>query len=124
MARKTRAELMAEREAALVAERERDEAEYPARMMLAMDRATNSFNFELTVVENQFVLTDRNSEYEWQREFELSYSWDADSQSVLESLESVLEEKAEKCAQAARRAEMRSQALNKLTAEERELLGL
>lgn len=125
-------ETVAQRNARMAAEREarqaQERAEYPARLMLALDRATNSFNYELRVSDGQFVVQDRDAEYDWARERELSYAWDADSMEALWNLERDLEEKAEAKAERERRVAVKKEAERKvremLSEEERELLGL
>lgn len=103
-------------------------SEYPARLVMALERATTSFDFELTVREGLFVLTDREAEYKWEREFELAYAWSAHSQVVLENLERALEVKAEERAERERLTAVKREAERKvrelLSDEERELLGL
>lgn len=125
-------ETVAQRNARMAAEREvrqaQERAEYPARLMLAFDRATNSFNYELMVRNELFVLRDRDAEYDWGRERELSYSWTADSMEELWNLERDLEEKAAAKAERERRVAVKKEAERKvlelLSDEERELLGL
>lgn len=128
MARETKAERL-EREALA---RQMAEAtassEYPARLMRSLDRAVNSFNYELTVDEGLFVLTDRDADYDWERQFKLSYSWDMDSQDYLDTLDSRLDRKAAERAERERRRAVEAEARRKvrelLSDEERELLGL
>ena len=75
MARKTKAELQAEREAALEAEFQREKAEYPQRLMAALEEAVNLNNYELTVVAGVFVLrswVDRRSD----KHYEFCYHHD------------------------------------------------
>lgn len=128
MARETKAE----REARLAQERAVEAAqsarEYPARLMRSLDRAVNSFNYELTVREGLFVLTDRDADYDWERQVELSYSWSEDAQDYLDTLDSRLDRKAAERAERERRRAVEAEARRKvnemLTEEERELLGL
>lgn len=125
-------ETVAQRNARMAAEREarqaQERAEYPARLMLALDRATNSFNYELRVSDGQFVVQDRDAEYDWERERELSYAWDVDSMEALWDLERDLEEKAAEKRERERRVAVKKEAERKvrelLSEEERELLGL
>ena len=128
MARETKAERL-EREALA---RQMAEAalrsEYPARLMRSLDRAVNSFNYELTVREELFVLTDRDADYDWERQVELSYSWSEDAQDYLDTLDSRLDCKAAERFERERRRKVEEEARRKvrelLTEEERELLGL
>lgn len=128
MARETAMQRNARLEKERLAREEAESKAYPARMMLALDRATNSFNYELRVQEGQFVLMNRDAEYEWERQSELSYAWDAESQRALESLEDDLDLKAAQRAERERRRAVKAEAERKvrelLSEEERELLGL
>ncbi len=125
-------ETVAQRNARMAAEKEarqaQERAEYPTRLMLALDRATNSFNYELRVSDGQFVVQDRDAEYDWGRERELSYAWDVDSMEALWNLERDLDDKAAERAERERRVAVKKEAERKvrelLSDEERELLGL
>ena len=122
MARKTKAELAAELDVAL-ALREADEfAQYPSRLMAALEEATQKNNFELVVRNSQFVLVDLDRPRD--TPFTLTMTHTKTSQWALEGLECVMEEMAEERAEAARKRDVRATALAKLTAEERELLDL
>lgn len=126
MARETKAERLAresrEREERMEAER----SAYPLRLMNLLERASNSNAFDLDVRNGMFLLTDRDARYE--REYELSYEWSTDSQSVLENLTYKVEAVEEAQAEALRRTEVRKEAERKvrelLSEEERNLLGL
>ena len=122
MARKTKAELAAEREEALALQEAHDFATYPSRLMAALEEATQKNNFELTVRNNEFVLFNRDRPRD--TPFTLTMTHTKTSQWALEGLESVMEEMAEERAEAARKRDVRATALAKLTAEERELLDL
>ena len=121
MARETRAQ----REAREEAEREAYEAElartYPQRLMAMLERAANQ-NFELTVSNGRFVLEDRDDRRD--RTVELSLEYNRENQEALHELDWRVELKEERAREAERRAELRRAALSKLTAEEREELGL
>lgn len=122
-------ETVAQRNARLEQMREeklaREVAEYPARLMAALTRATNAY-FELSVVENKFVVRDRNK-YDPQ-DHVLAYAHSPNSQEQLEELEFVLDRHEAELAEACRVREVKENALRKvnemLNAEERELLGL
>ena len=122
-------ETVAQRNARLTQEREeklaREVAEYPARLMAALTRATNAY-FELSVNDNKFLVRDRNK-YEPQVHT-LVYAHSPDSQFQLEELEFVLDQHEHELAEAKRVREVKENALRKvnefLTDEERELLGL
>jgi len=100
-------------------------AEYPQRLMVALTRATNAY-FELSVVDNKFVVRNRDRydpEY-----LSLAYSHSPNSQEQLEALEWELDKHEQEQAEQKRLAEVKASALRKvnelLTAEERELLNL
>ena len=122
MARKTKAELAAEREAALAAEREEERLSYPSRLMAALEEATKKNNYELTVKNGYFALRDRDERDNY--EFNFAYEYNSNTFFALEDLESDLREKAEERAESERRYEAKAAALAKLSKEERELLGL
>jgi hypothetical protein len=121
MARETKAQ----REARLELERQERlavaKATYVERMMSVLRRATKQ-NFELTVsLSDSFLVSDRddNSSY-----FYVSPAWSEQADMNLNELEWSVESKEERAAEAERRANVRANALAKLTAEERELLKL
>jgi hypothetical protein len=122
MARKTKAELAAEREAYEAARRAEQVAAYPAKLMAALEEATTKNNYELTVKNGMFSLRDRDANTDLTLSLTMSYtenSWNA-----LESLEWDLEQYADERANRERRAALKSSALSKLSNEEREVLGL
>lgn len=125
MARETKSERLA-REAAEAARVEAYQAEqYLPRLMTAMEEATKLNNYELTVVEGAFKLYDRDAERRgWEEPLLLSPVYSASNWDTLESLEWNLKMKADQRAESARRTLMKNAALAKLSAEERELLGL
>lgn len=122
-------ETVAQRNARYAQEREaklaQEVAEYPARLMAALARATNAY-FELTVSDNKFQLNNRNDRYEFA--VSLAYAHSPNSQEQLESLEYDLDRYERELAEARRRVEVKKEALRKvnelLTAEEREMLNL
>jgi hypothetical protein len=121
MARETKAA----REARMVAEREAQLAAmagaYPARLMALLERATKE-NFELTVKNGEFRVEDRDDRRADAYLLPLEFTAYADS--TLDNLEWSVREKEEARAEAERRANLRVNALNKLSAEERKALGL
>lgn len=122
MARKTKAELAAEREAYEAARRAEQVAAYPAKLMAALEEATTKNNYDLTVKNGMFSLRDRDANTDLTLSLTMSYtenSWNA-----LESLEWDLEQYADERANRQRRAALKSSALSKLSNEEREVLGL
>lgn len=122
MARETKAQ----REARLAQEREeRLEAErsaYPLRLMNVLERVTAEPTLTLTVKDGFFNVEDRNDRY--RNDYVLDYSWSTDSQAVLENLTYTVDRLEEERAEENRRYAVKQAALNKLSKEERELLGL
>ena len=120
-------ETVAQRNARYAQEREesmaREVAEYPARLMAALARATNAY-FELTVNDNKFLVRDRNES----DAYTLAYAHSPDSQYQLEELEYELNRYERELAESRRRVEVKKEAERKvrelLSDEERELLGL
>lgn len=122
-------ETVAQRNARFAQEREaqlaQEVAEYPARLMAALARASNAY-FELTVSDNKFQLNNRNDRDEVV--VSLAYAHSPNSQEQLESLEYDLDRYERQLAEARRRVEVKKEAERKvrelLSDEERELLGL
>ena len=119
MARKTKAELVAEREEAQAAQEAHEFAQYPTRLLTALELAT-SLNYELTVKESKFVVRNYNDRVE----FYLTPQHTRASQDTLQEMEWELEREQEARAEVVRRLEAKQAALSKLTKEEKELLGL
>lgn len=121
MARETKAQRL-EREAQ---ERAAYEAEmaatYPQRLMAMLERATK-LNFELEVYDGRFVLSDRDDRYE--RAVELTLAYSRENQEGLHELDWRVDMKENAQREAERQEQVKRAALNKLTEEERELLGL
>lgn len=122
MARMTRAEKMAAAAAERARQSQLDAEAYLPRLMTALESATNQNNYELTVLNAQFHLRDRDSSYD--RGVALSPVYTESSFDALESLEWDLKQKAEARAEAERKYLVKQAALAKLSKEERELLGL
>jgi hypothetical protein len=121
MARKTKAELTAEREAAHQARYEVARATYTERMMAVLERAVKE-NFELTVRSGKFVVEDRDERRA--SPYVVQPVWSETADMDLYSLEVSVELKEEESAELVRKAQVRGNALAKLTEEERQLLGL
>ena len=119
MARKTKAEMMAERQEALAAREAHEFAQYPSRVMAVLERAVKGPNyFDLTVTDGQFeVVQGRET---WR----LGHVHSRANQQVLEDLEFSLELVEEEYKRSMELAAKKTAALNKLTREERDLLGL
>ena len=111
----------AEREARLV----QAVAEYPARLMSVLARATDA-HFELVVNENKFVVQTRDRHN--LKTYALAYAHSSNSQEQLEDLEWTVERCEQELAEQKRLQEVKAEALRKvnelLTEEERELLNL
>jgi hypothetical protein len=123
MARKTKAELAAEREAYEAAQRAAEALTYPVLLMRALEEATQKNNYELTVRDGLFELRDRDSS-DFDLALTLAYQYNTHSQIALENLESDLRDKAEERAESLRLSELRKIAWAKLSDEERHALGL
>lgn len=121
MARKTKAELAAEREAERLARVAEARATYTERMMAVLERAVKE-NFELNVSNGVFVVVDRDERRG--SNYSLTPAWNELADSDLYVLELSVEHKEEARAEREKKALVRAAALAKLTAEEREELGL
>lgn len=119
MARKTKAELTAENEA-FMAQREAEEvASFFGLLMAQLERATNSPNFfSLTVRDSKFLLVEGRDNWT------LSPVHSMQAQIDLEGLMWDLDQLDEDRRKAAEREAAKKEALAKLSAFERELLGL
>jgi hypothetical protein len=119
MARETKAERLAREAAEKLAQQAAQAATYPQRLMALLERAQN-VNFELTVKDGEFLIKDIDKPYP----MFLSISPGNDNEAVMRDLETCVEVKEDQLAEAQRRVMVRNQALNKLSLEEREILGL
>ena len=119
MARKTKAELTAENEA-FMAQREAEEvASFFGLLMAQLERATNSPNFfSLTVRDSKFLLVEGRDNWT------LSPLHSMQAQIDLEGLMWDLDQLDDDRRKAAEREAAKKEALAKLSAFERELLGL
>ena len=121
MAKETKAQRLEREEAERMARVEVAKATYTERLMVLLERATEE-NFELEVKNAQFAVTDRNDRY--RQAYNLPPTWTETSDMDLFALEVSVELKEAERAEAERKANLRTTALTKLTAEEREALGL
>ena len=121
MARETKAQRDARLEAELQARLSVAKATYVERMMAVLERATKE-NFELEVKDMLFKVEDRD-ERRRVPHF-LPPAWTETADMDLYSLEVSVELKEEARAEREQKALVRATALAKLTAEEREELGL
>lgn len=119
MARKTKAELHAERKEAQAAREAHEFAFYPTLLMSTLERATK-LGYELTVQDSMFVLRSFSHREAW----EMTLQHSEDSQSELDDLVWEMDQKELRRLAAEAKAQAKAAALNKLTKEERELLGL
>mgnify|MGYP003351388140 CR=1 FL=1 len=119
MARKTKAERLAELQAELEQRRYLAASTYPSRLMAVLERADLYFQF--SVKDGLFRVSDMEN---YRDEYLLSYSYSQDADNVLSDLEFAVQRKEDARAEAERRANLRKAALNKLSDEEREILGL
>ena len=122
MARKTKAELEAEREEQRAAQEAHDFAQYPSRLMAALELATRTNNYELSVENGMFALRIRDYPRDPALYFTMTHT--PNSQLNLDSLEWELEAMAKQQAELERQRLAREAALAKLTKEERKLLNL
>jgi hypothetical protein len=121
MARETKEQRL-EREAAEQAAYEAEQSQtYPARLMAMLERAVN-VNFELTVKDANFLLVDQDDRRDCTVVLTLTY--DRINQEALQELDWRVDMKEEAAREAERKANLRATALNKLSTEEREALGL
>ena len=120
MTRKTRLE----RDAEAQARRKKKEAEaramFPARLMSALERATD-LDFEIIVRNGKFAVGDTD---DWDGFWEVGHEHSAESARVLDLMESELERQEQAVAEAERKVALRNSALAKLSEEEREVLGI
>jgi hypothetical protein len=121
MARETKAQREARLEAETAAFTAVRKASYNERMMAVLERAVRE-NFELTVKGNQFLVADRDERRA--SPFFVYSEWTVVSDMALYELEVSVELKEEARAEREQKAQARAAALSKLSAEERELLGL
>jgi hypothetical protein len=121
MARETKAQREARLEAERLALVAVAKATYTERMMALLARAVRE-NFEMTVDANEFKLSDRDSRF--RNEYWVAPVWAEVADVQLYELEMAVEDKEQARAEREQRANVRAAALAKLTAEEREELGL
>jgi hypothetical protein len=121
MARETKAQRDARLEAELQARLSVAKATYTERMMAVLARATKE-NFELEVKDMLFKVEDRDERRV--SPYVVQPAWSETADMDLYSLELSVELKEEARAKREHVSKLRASALAKLTAEERELLGL
>lgn len=121
MARETKAERLAREAAERAAYEAEMAATYPARLMAMLERATKQ-NWELTVKEGRFLLEDRDDRRD--RTVVLTLTYSTENQEALHELDWRVDMKEEAEREAERQRNLRRQAFNKLSQEERDALGL
>ena len=121
MARETKAQRLEREAAEKLVQQAAQAATYPQRLMAMLERAMKA-NFELTVSEAMFFLEDRDDRRD--RTIALTLTYSEANEEALQSLDWRVELKEEAEREAMRRVMVRNQALNKLSLEEREILGL
>ena len=121
MARETKAERTARMEAQRKAQLAQQAAEFPTKLMDVLGRACK-VNFEITVDGGKFVVEDRDDRREFPAKMLPTFT--EQSQEELNDLERRVRWKEEDLREVQRKAELKSAALAKLSAEEREVLGL
>lgn len=122
MARETKAERLVREAVERAAYEAEQAATYPQRLMAMLERAVKA-NFELTVEAGKFLLEDRD-ERTYNRRQVLSLEYNQANQETLHELDWRVEMKEEAEREAKRQHELRRQAFNKLSEEERNALGL
>jgi hypothetical protein len=125
MARESKAERLAREAAELKAYDDENALAYPARLMAALERATN-YHFQISVRSETFMVRDLNDPFDTQ--FDFTWVWDNLNQADLEELEFFLDKKDAEVAEMARIAKVRDVARQKakdlFTQEERDVLGI
>ena len=122
MARKTMKQMAEEAALEREVQNAHDFAQYPSRLMAALELATRTNNYELSVENRMFALKIRDYPRDPALYFTLTHT--PDSQLALENLEWEMKAMAEQQAELERQRLAREAALAKLTKEERELLNL
>ena len=120
MARETKAERLAREEAENVLRLETLKAEYPERLMAALERAYEN-NYDVVPKNNEFRLVDRDDRDDT---FRVSYAFTEVNDATLNELDWTLTYKEEKVREERRKLEVRNADWYKLTEEERQLLCL
>ena len=120
MTRKTRAEKLAEQEALRQLQEEQARQEYLPRLMQSLEEA-QKYGFEVVIKEGNLNLVEQ---FHRDHKYTFSLEWSWDDQYDLEELEDKLAYYKREREEELARTAAKEAALNKLTAEERKLLGL
>jgi hypothetical protein len=117
MPRETKAQRIAraaaEREAFELQERNK----YPSTLMSVLQRFT-ALGWSIVVRDGRFTVVNRREEYTF------TYAWDKDSMNAIYSIQCDLDSAERDAREAERKILLRNAAKAKLTAEERQVLGL
>ena len=119
MAKMTKAEKFAVEQADQAVRNALEAAEYPNRLMQALEMATTKFYMELLAKNKMFKLTDLSRDDEWV----LSPTWNDDAWK-LSNLEVYLERRQAETVEAERKSTLRRDVMSRLTEEEKEVLDL
>jgi hypothetical protein len=122
MPRKTKEQLMEEREAARLAAQEKERAEYFPRLVDLLHRATKA-GFIIEVRDNNFAVLSES----WtprQDQHKLPVEWNENAMNAFYSAEVDVDDALWKIQEKERKAAVRQAALAKLTDEERKELGI
>lgn len=122
MARETKTERLAREEAESALRLETLEVEYPNKLMTALTRA-HKHGYEIVPFTTGFTVQKPYCRKDYET-FRVTYHFFAASDDQLDSLNWVLDRLEEEEREELRMREARTNALSKLTAEEKELLGL
>jgi hypothetical protein len=118
MTRGTKAERLAREEAENVLRLEALKAEYPNKLISTLARAIRAHDYTVVPFTTEFTI--RNEE----EIFRVAYLFSEESNNILDDLIWVLDRLEERQREELRRKEARNNALDKLTDEEKKLLGL
>ena len=121
MARETKAERLAQEAQEQAVYAEEQETTYLKRLMDTL-QAAQAENFDVTIDNMTFVVRDRDDRDYDRYVLDLSYSDTAEED--LQTVVRLVEWKVDKRNEVVRQANVRANALSKLTAEERKLLNL
>ena len=122
MPRKTKAQLNAEYEQIRLEQIEEERAEYFSLLMKTLEDATTA-GFSMCVREGKFAVWD-NDRFSCKDEYLLTPEYTEDNYIVLQDLKFEVGHQLFLLEEARRKADLRNNALAKLTQEERELLNL
>jgi len=128
MARKTKAELVAEAQERRAMREAQEFAAYPSLLMSVLERVNNQYDWKLSVAEELFVVSNPYSSSYDKKEYRMTYAYNPASQENLEDLASMLYDLEEAQREAKRQSAVKAEAQRKvrelLNDEERQLLGL